>query len=1456
MANDLESSIVVKADVTGVESGMQRAKRSVEDLGNAAEQAGRKTDLGLNGVGKGGDAAARNLERATRSIEQQIQRQIVAMQSGSKESASYWEAIANQRGVNTNALRPLLDQLEAVRAKTEEAKTSAQGMEKVWESVGRVAGGAAATIAAAFSYRKFITETIQAEQEQAQLAAVLKSTGEAAGFSRDQLNEMAEAMSKRSIFGAGDINQAQTRLLSYTNIVGTQFPRAMQNVIDMAARMGMDVKSSAETIGRALDIPSEGLTALQRQGFRFTEEQKKLVEQLEKTGRAGEAQAIILNALESSYGGAAQAARDTFGGSLIALQETINDLMTGDSRGMNAMRAGVESLVAVLGDPKTREAFQTFVGWVAETSAWLVKLASAYVAWRQASNKEEILAGVDEFGQLSKNAEAATARVQRLTEQAERYQEAISRGSNVEFNETRLEKTRDLLAQARQEAEGAASALKRFANANDTGKQLTAADLGLSLPSLPSRPMPRVSGDDDKKAENAYKTLIDSIKEKIALQQAELESNEKLTEADRLRVKILQELSGARQKTALGLVEELAVGEKLNKAKATEAKETADAVKSYADLVDARQNSIVSIQQQIQREKDVAAAMGLSKRQVAELEIAKLEEMATDKERRASVMDSIKAESEVAKLYRDEAKALRDLAAAKRGTVDKQQAADVAKEAGDAAKKASEEWTRYTDDINRSLTDALLRGFESGKGFAENLRDTMKNMFGTLVLRPVISAVMTPVAGAVSSLVSGSTSTAGGGGQSSGNSLLSMGSNLASAAGLFGAGGLTGALTAGAGWMTGATTFGGAMTAAGSLIGTGTLGGFMSGIGMAAGALGPIALAVVAILALLGDMSGEKRFGGQYGYSAESNQVYNARRDTFVNADAGRVTFLEGPSGGEFGRSEVTKAIGSTVEGINTVLKAVGSGMAVASFQAGIETSEKGRGGVFAGGSFGNGITFGESGRADASGSPFETTSSRSLNAEEAVKAFSLDLKQVTIQALQAASDIPKSIASKLEGVVAEKLTDEAADQLLSTINAQIQAVTSFRQVVEQMPISNLRDLAFDSVSAIIDAFGGIDAASQGFGGFFQNYFSETERTAALTESVSKAMSALGFEMPSLEQSAEAARAQFRALVEGIDASTAEGAKQIAGLLSLEGAFAQLTPAIEATAGAVRRSAADIASEKDNLERQILQLQGNTAELRARDLAKLDESNRALQQQYWALLDAQAAAAKATAQETSRSVNVADLALQQMNGSATEAMNAWKSVGDSIVDEINRIKGVAAGDGSIGLAAAQGRFAIASAQARAGDLDAAQSLPELSRKVLELAEKTSRSALDYQVLQSQIAASLLETAKSAGKRGGFSVPAFAGGGNHSGGWAMVGEMGPELAYLPPARIYTAGQSAGMLDQGALLAELRLLREEVEGLRGLAGSTDRNIDRMAQTSESWSRTGVPVTNQPNTKLATA
>ncbi|WP_422505961.1 phage tail protein [Stenotrophomonas sp. GZD-301] len=192
---------------------------------------------------------------------------------------------------------------------------------------------------------RFITETVNAQNELGQLNAILKSTGQTAGFNSRQLVDMADKMAKATTHSSGEIVNAQTRLLSYTGIVGENFPRALQLAIDQSVRLGENITQSAETIGKALEYPTEGISALTKQGFLFTEQQKDMLASLVETGRLAEAQAMVMGVMEGSYAGAAAAARDNLGGALTGLKNSFDDLLgsQAQSGGIAAATAAVNS---------------------------------------------------------------------------------------------------------------------------------------------------------------------------------------------------------------------------------------------------------------------------------------------------------------------------------------------------------------------------------------------------------------------------------------------------------------------------------------------------------------------------------------------------------------------------------------------------------------------------------------------------------------------------------------------------------------------------------------------------------------------------------------------------------------------------------------------------------------------------------------------------------------------------------------------------------------------------------------------------------------------------------------------------------------------------------------------------------------------------------------------------------
>lgn len=114
---DLKAQIEFGADASGVETGVANVKTSIAGLGAAAEAAGEKASAGFSKVGTGADAAAKRIDASTKSLIGSIQRQIAQIESGGRGGSKFFETLATQRGVSVDALKPYLQQLDAVAAK-------------------------------------------------------------------------------------------------------------------------------------------------------------------------------------------------------------------------------------------------------------------------------------------------------------------------------------------------------------------------------------------------------------------------------------------------------------------------------------------------------------------------------------------------------------------------------------------------------------------------------------------------------------------------------------------------------------------------------------------------------------------------------------------------------------------------------------------------------------------------------------------------------------------------------------------------------------------------------------------------------------------------------------------------------------------------------------------------------------------------------------------------------------------------------------------------------------------------------------------------------------------------------------------------------------------------------------------------------------------------------------------
>lgn len=146
MAGDLKTQIAVGVDGSGVTAGVDGIKKTLDTLGQKATQVGKQAADGIDGIGAAAAPTSSKVEAATKNMIGSIQRQIAVMEAGSRSGADYYRALAGQRGIDANALKPYLDQLDAITAKQKTAQAALQGTPAALNQVGVSAAQTAAAL--------------------------------------------------------------------------------------------------------------------------------------------------------------------------------------------------------------------------------------------------------------------------------------------------------------------------------------------------------------------------------------------------------------------------------------------------------------------------------------------------------------------------------------------------------------------------------------------------------------------------------------------------------------------------------------------------------------------------------------------------------------------------------------------------------------------------------------------------------------------------------------------------------------------------------------------------------------------------------------------------------------------------------------------------------------------------------------------------------------------------------------------------------------------------------------------------------------------------------------------------------------------------------------------------------------------------------------------------------------
>jgi phage-related minor tail protein len=209
-------------------------------------------------------------------------------------------------------------------------------LNKVRLSVGDIAKGAAIGelavrgLSMAFNALENVATASLQEYQQwnsavAQTNAVLESTRHAAGLTSTEIIGLSKTISNNTLYQDDMVLSAENMLLTFTNITKDIFPETTQAVLDMSTALGQDLSSSAIQLGKALNDPINGVSALQRVGVTFSNAQQEMIATMVKSGNTMEAQRYILAELNKEFGGSAQSAYES-ASSVVKLQKSVKDL--------------------------------------------------------------------------------------------------------------------------------------------------------------------------------------------------------------------------------------------------------------------------------------------------------------------------------------------------------------------------------------------------------------------------------------------------------------------------------------------------------------------------------------------------------------------------------------------------------------------------------------------------------------------------------------------------------------------------------------------------------------------------------------------------------------------------------------------------------------------------------------------------------------------------------------------------------------------------------------------------------------------------------------------------------------------------------------------------------------------------------------------------------------------------
>ncbi|WP_185961258.1 hypothetical protein [Telmatospirillum sp. J64-1] len=369
------------------------------------------------------------------------------------------ERAADRAGKRINQMgREATPAMKALRQASDEVTGSLKSMAGSLGAVGSglVALGPAGVGAAAViggvmaALSKGVSVAEQFEQAGLKTEAILRATGYASGHTAESIRQMSREIALGTLASTQGVEAAAQRLMTFRSVGADVFRRTLEAAQDLAAAGFGTLESNAVQLGKALENPTRGLSALSESGVSFTAQQKEMIQSLEESGRVLEAQKLILEAVEGQVGGTGAAAGKGLSGAFDTLGQSIEEFYQkiGDAGSVqrladvvNALALGVQQLDALLfvsqekdiaarleaadraAEEQLRRLETVRSKWGTE-SQWTQQAEMAYRAARKEAEglREELLGIVGARNQAEEAARRAGEEVQRRIAEEKRLE--------------------------------------------------------------------------------------------------------------------------------------------------------------------------------------------------------------------------------------------------------------------------------------------------------------------------------------------------------------------------------------------------------------------------------------------------------------------------------------------------------------------------------------------------------------------------------------------------------------------------------------------------------------------------------------------------------------------------------------------------------------------------------------------------------------------------------------------------------------------------------------------------------------------------------------------------------------------------------------------------------------------------------------------------------------------------